>query len=198
MQNHPVNLNQFRNFKKAKMIAAILIIVAILSITIWNNILNKELDNIKIPESANKTYNSIEAISPGDIISEIDNGKNSPILLYIYTTWCGVCKKQLPVINEIARKFQNTDLKIIAVAIDKNIDEAAFINYLQLYNKIYFPPKYLPYNDGFADLLLKKNIKYNKKIPFTALLNRDGEVIDQFTGYKSQKFLNHQIIKFYK
>ena len=180
------------------MIATILISVAILSIIIWNNIINKEINNIKIPESNNKTYTDTTPISPSDVINEIDNSKGKPILLYIYTTWCSICKKQLPVINEIARKFQNTDLKVISIAIDKNIDGAFFNNYIQSYHNIYFPPKYLLYSDGLADLLLKKNIKYKKKIPFIVLLNRDGDINLQFSGYKDEKFLNRQIIKLYQ
>lgn len=198
MQNNLTKLEQFRKFKKAKMIATILVTVAILSIIIWNNIISQELDDIKIPQSNNKTYNTIEAISPSDVINQIDNSKGSPVLLYIYTTWCGICKKQLPIINDIAKRFQNTDLKVIAVAIDKNMDGASFENYLQLYPDIYFQPKYLLYSDGIQDLLLKKNIKYSKKIPFTIILNRDSNVEFQSSGYKSKKFLNRKIIQFYK
>lgn len=196
--NNFINLKQFKKIKRAKMIATILIIATISSMIIWDNILNRKADNIKIPESGNKTYNIPETISPGDIISEIDNNKGKPILLYIYTTWCSICKKQFPVVNEMARKFQNTDLKIITVAIDKNIDDASFANYLHSYHNIYFSPKYLLYSDGLADLLLKKGIKYNKKIPFTVLLDREGRINTQFIGYDSEKSLNRKIIKFYK
>ncbi len=177
------------------MIVAILIAVAFLSMIIWNNIINQELDNVKIPESSNKTYNYSQAISPSDIVNQIESNKGRPTLLYIYTTWCGVCKQQFPVINEIARKFQNTDLKVISVAIDKNIDAAALQNYLQFYQNIYFQPQYLVYNDGLEDLLDKKGIKYNKIIPLTVLIDRDGIVKTRFTGYKNERSLARKIIK---
>ncbi len=180
------------------MIVAILIAVAILSIIIWNNILNKEIDNIEIPESNNKTYSRPIAISPSDVINQIDNNKGKPILLYIYATWCGICKQQLPIINEISRKFQNTDLKIISVAIDKNIDDADLQNHLQYYQNIYFQPQYLVYSDGLGDFLGKKGVKYNKIIPLTALIDRDGTIRTRFTGYKSEKSLTRKIIKLYK
>lgn len=177
------------------MIAAILISVAILSIAIWNNIENQEAGNSKIPESNNKTYNNSIAISPSDIINQIENNQGGPILLYLYTTWCSICKEQFPVINEVARKFQNTDLRVISVAIDKNIDDATFQKYLQYYQNIYFRPQYLVYNDGLSDLLIKKSIKYNKIIPLTVLIDRDGSIKTRFTGYKSSKFLTRKIIK---
>ena len=195
VKDNIVNLNKIKNSKKAKMIVAILIVVAILSIIIWNNVVNQELDNIKIPESNNKTYFHPEAISPGDIVNQIEKNKGKPILLYIYTTWCGVCKQQFPIINELSRKFQNTDLKVISVAIDKNIDDAALQNYLQYYHNIYFQPQYLVYSDGLGDLLDKKGIKYNKIIPLTVLIDRDGSIKTRFTGYKGEKSLTRQIIK---
>ena len=177
------------------MIATILIIVFALSILIWNNVISQSVDETKIPESNNKTYNNPQAISPNDIISEIERNKNKPILLYIYTTWCRICKQQLPVINEISRKFQNTDLKVISVAIDKNIDNSALLNYLQYYENIYFQPQYLVYSDGLEDLLMSKGVEYNKIIPLTVLINKEGVVKLRFTGYRNEKFLTKKIIK---
>ncbi len=195
VKNNIVILNKIKNLKRAKMIVAILILVAISSVIIWNNILNKETDNFKIPESNNITYHNPIAISPSDVVNQIDNQKGKPVLLYIYTTWCSICKQQLPTVNEISRKFQNTDLKVISVAIDKNIDDAALKNYLEYYQNIYFQPQYLVYSDGLGDLLAKKGVKYNKIIPLTVLIDRDGSIKTRFTGYKSTKSLASKIIK---
>ena len=177
------------------MITAILVVVIALSTLIWNNVMSQPVDETKIPDSSNKTYNNSQAISPNDIISQIEKNKNKPILLYLYTTWCGICKQQMPVINEISRKFQNTDLKVISVAIDKNIDDAAFLNYLQFYKNIYFQPQYLMYSDGLEDLLVNKGIKYNKIIPLTVLIDKEGIVKLRFTGYQNEKFITKKIIK---
>ncbi|MCE3255015.1 MAG: thioredoxin [Rickettsiaceae bacterium] len=177
------------------MIAAILIVVTILSTIIWNRFIQNPNANFYIPESDNKTYHQPESATPSDVISQIENNLGKPVLLFVYTTWCGVCKQQLPIINEMARKFQKTDLKIISVAIDKNIDAAGLIDYLQYYQNIYFPPQYLLYTDGLGDLLKQKNIKYNKIIPLTVLIDREGEIETRFTGNKSEHYLNSKIIK---
>lgn len=180
------------------MIAALLIVVSLLAIVMWNYFVeNPPLPDINIPPSLNKVYNldKVNAIAPGDIISEIKNHHDKPTLLYIYTTWCSACKKQLPVINEIARKFQNTDLKVIAVAIDRNIDESSLVGYLHNYGNIYFEPSYLLYHDGLGDLLKQRGIEFNKVIPLTVLIKNDGSVDTSFTGYKSEDFLNRRIIK---
>ena len=177
------------------MIATILIVVACLSTIIWGYFVQNSAVNLPIPESENKTYSEPLAIAPSDIITQIEANAGKPILLYIYTTWCGVCKQQFPVINEVARKFQKTDLKVISVAIDKNIDAKNLINYLEYYKNTYFAPEYLIYNDGLGDLLKQKNIKYNKIIPLTVLIDRDGEIIFRFTGYKGENYITRKILK---
>lgn len=190
-----MNLNKIKNFKRAKMIATILIVVAILSTIIWGRFVQNSTNNLPIPESENKTYSAPLAIAPSDIITQIDANFGKPILLYIYTTWCGVCKQQFPIINEVARKFQQTDLKVIAVAIDKNIDAKNLINYLENYKNTYFAPEYLVYNDGLEDLLRQKNIRYNKIIPLTVLIDRGGEIEFRFTGYKGENYITRKIMK---
>ncbi len=193
--NNIVNLNQIKNLKRAKMIVAILIVVAILSTIIWSRYVQDPSVHLQIPESNNITYNQPKAIAPSDILTQIDNNSGRPILLYIYTTWCNICRHQLPNINEMARKYQNTDLKVITVAIDRNIDAQNLMEYLSEQKNIYFEPQFLVYTDGLGDLLAQKKIKYNKIIPLTVLIGRDGEVDTRFTGYKREGYLNRKIIK---
>lgn len=177
------------------MIIAIVILAAIIGVIVWKNFIQDPAINLQIPESDNITYNQPKAIAPNDILNQIDDYEGKPILLYIYTTWCPVCKKQLPNINEMARKFQNSDLRVISVSIDRNIDSAGLMDYLDKFKNIYFEPQFLIYNDGFADLLAQKNIKYNKIIPLTVLLDRQGNVEARFTGHKGEGYLNRKIIK---
>lgn len=195
VSNNIVNLNQIKNLKKVKMIILIAIISAILSVIIWKNFVQDPADNLQIPESDNITFNQPKPIAPSDILTQIDNNAGKPILLYIYTTWCPICKHQLPNINEMARKFQNSDLRVIAVAIDRNIDSTTLMTYLDKFKNVYFEPQYLVYNDGLANFLAQKNIKYNKIIPLTVLIDRKGEVDIRFTGYKREGYLNRKIIK---
>ena len=187
-----------KNKSSKKMIIVILIVAVFSSLFIWNKYVeNAQIKNFKIPESSNIEYDihSPSALAPGDIISQIDLDSGKPILLYIYTSWCGVCKKETPIINEIARKFQNTDLKVIAVAIDKNFTAENLANYLNDFGKIYFKPSYLIHSDGLADLLKQKSINYNRRIPLVVTISKDGEVTSSSTGYKSEEFVTKKIIK---
>jgi thiol-disulfide isomerase/thioredoxin len=198
MNGELINLNNHKLHKRNKMIVAISIVLATLAIIIWNYLIeNPVMPDIQIPESKNITYNigKIGSYTPTDIVTNIDDNLGKPVLIYLYTTWCSSCKKQLPVINEMARKFQNTDLQVIAIAIDRNMNEQVLIDYLFYYGNIYFKPNYLLYNDGLVDILKTKSIEYNNRIPLTILVGRDGKISSRFVGYKSEDYLNRIIMR---
>ncbi|TNJ41904.1 thioredoxin [Tamlana fucoidanivorans] len=44
---------------------------------------------------------------------------DTPVLVDFYATWCGPCKAQTPIINDLA-KDMNSALRVIKIDIDKN------------------------------------------------------------------------------
>jgi thiol-disulfide isomerase/thioredoxin len=153
--------------------------------------------DVQIPESKNITYNNQNPIpmTTAQIANEFERYDNKPVLLYVYTTWCSVCLKQFPTINEIAREFQNTDLQVLTLATDRDLDPKHLQEHLNKFGNLYFSPHYLSYKEGFLDFLKKKNIKYQGRIPFTVLISRQGEVVAKFVGVKNKNYLRNKIIK---
>ncbi|MBM5782780.1 MAG: TlpA family protein disulfide reductase [Pelagibacterales bacterium] len=180
------------------MLFAIIVVSVLAGSLLWDVFVeNPARLDVQIPKSNDITFNDKEpiAMTTAQIANQFDVSEGKPILLYIYTTWCSVCSKQFPIINEIAREFQNTEMQVIALAIDKNLTSENLKSYLSNYGDFYFEPRYLVFKDGFLDLLKKKNIPYNGRIPFTALISQHGEVITKFTGVKSENYLRNKIIK---
>ncbi len=182
------------------MIIVISLAAAIFAIFAFNTISNyNKYLAFEIEESNNISYDidDVKDVTPLEIINNIEKAEreDNPILIYFYTSWCRVCKKQLPIINEIARKFQNTDLEVIFVAIDKNITQQKTIDGLQSIKDIYFQPKYLSDRNGFKDLLKTKSIKFRNRIPFSVIIGRNSQIITQFSGYKNFKYFDNRIMK---
>lgn len=205
-QSNVIEMNSFkkRNNKKNKkvsnMVVVIAIIAAILAVFVWNNFISDATyDNVQIKESDNITYDilQLKETNPFDLISQIEKSslENSPVLLHFYTSWCGVCKKELPVINEIARKYQNTDLKVIIVVVDKELTKEKAISTLEDFEKVYFQGQYILDRNGLKELLEDRSISFRSRIPFTAIIGRDSKVIDQFSGFKNQEFIEKRIMK---
>ncbi|MBM3590622.1 MAG: TlpA family protein disulfide reductase [Alphaproteobacteria bacterium] len=189
---------QKKQLNSRKMLFVSMLVGLVVGLILWKyfveNIANYD---VKIPLSSNINYNNIEpkALLASDLAIEFEESDNKPILLYIYTTWCQACSKNYQIINEIAREFQNTELKVLAIAIDRNLEPQKLKQYLNNYGDNYFIPNYLSSKNGFVELLNKKNIKYNGRIPFVVLLSRSGEVGMKYSGVKNKNYLRNKIIK---
>lgn len=203
MDNKVISINKYRKnkfhkLKENKMLFLIILISVILALLIWRKYVEeKAYLDIAIPESNNIFYNNQNAIASttSQIAEEFQKNEGKPILLYIYTTWCGICKKNFKIINEIARSYQNTDLKVIAVAIDKDMEGQRLLNYLDSYGNFYFEPRYLAFKEGFRDFLKQKGIRYRGVIPYTALISASGKVKMKFSGVKQEDYIKIQINK---
>lgn len=191
-------INQEKNKEVKKMLFLVIIIGALSGYFIWNYFVeNAYNSDVQIPESNNISFSNElpKSYLVQQLSDDFEQYEGSPILFYIYATWCKNCAKFTPTINEIAREFQNTNLKVVTLAIDKNIESEALKNYLSRFGEIYFEPKYLVSKDGFVDFLSKKGIKYNKYVPFTVLMSSEGEIITKFSGSKSENYLRAKVIK---
>ncbi len=201
MSDKIVQLAEFKSKtkdKRIKMLFLIIIIAIILALLTWHYAIdNADLSAIKIPESRNVTYNSkpISAVTTMQIANEFNISDDKPVLLYIYTSWCNICVKNFPIFNEIAREFQSTDLRVIAIAIDRETTTQELEKYLNNYGNVYFETKYLANKEGFIEFLKKKGVSYNKMIPFTVLFSPKGELVLKYVGVKSKEKLRRAVIQ---
>ena len=192
------NRKKSQNQKKfSKMLFLIILLAALLGVFLWNKFIEETANlDVQIPESKNISFASQAPIpmSTEHVAQLFESADDRPILLYIYTTWCGICSKNFPILNEIAREFQNTELQIITLAIDRNLEPQVLRDYLNQFGEVYFEPRFLAFKEGFAEFLQKKQIRYGGKIPYTVLFSRDGEIITKYVGSKSKKYLRNKII----
>jgi thiol-disulfide isomerase/thioredoxin len=167
MNQKIIKFPQNKNHKNFRMLFFVILIGAIVGMVSWQYFVeNVASVDVQIPQSKNITFNQevAQSMTTAQIANEFEKADGKPVLLYIYATWCGSCTKNFPVFNEIAREFQNTELQVIAIAIDRNMDEETLKNYLGRFGDYYFHPRYLAFKDGFLEFLNKKNIKYFAQI----------------------------------
>jgi len=180
------------------MLFLLIAIGALLGMILWNYFVEGVANlDAQIPPSRNITYNQQlpVAMTTTQVANEFEKADGKPILLYIYTTWCKICTKNFATINDISREFQNTDLQIIALAIDRDMEAEILQNHLNKFGEFYFQPRYLSFKEGFKDFLSKKNIRYNNHVPFTVLISKEGEVLLKYSGAKNKNYLRNKIVK---
>jgi len=174
-----------------------IILAIIFGSVIWQFFIeNYRINDVEIPASKNITFNDQihQNIDSKFLEKEFESNINKPILIYLYTTWCQVCNKNFSTFNEIAREFQNTDLKIYAIAIDRNNENNLIEDYFKKLPEVYFFPQFLENRNGFLEFLQSKKINYNNRIPYTILFSRDGNVMVNYSGTKSKNYLRNKII----
>jgi thiol:disulfide interchange protein len=100
--NKILNINKYRNEKSKynKMLLISILSGLFIGLFVWKyfveNIANYD---VKIPQSSNIKYNEsvAESMNTKDLITFFENNDNKPILLYFYTTWCGICAKNFAI-----------------------------------------------------------------------------------------------------
>jgi len=119
-----------------------------------------------------------------------DSIGNKVVLLNFWATWCGPCKKELPIINKLYSKYKDKNFTIISISLDdpSEFNEVRSIAYgLGLNFTILLDP-----NSKAADY-------YNpsKNAPFSILYSSNGKKVKTFLGFTSsdEEELEKLIIK---
>lgn len=189
---------QFKQKKERKMLFFVIAIGIITGLFVWHYYVeNVSHFDVKIPLSKNIIFNNEKplAMTTAQIANEFEKYDNKPILFYLYTTWCESCKKNFTIFNEIAQEFQETELHVMALAIDRDLTEAVLQEDLNQKGDIYFHPRFLAFKEGFKEFLRQKQINYEGRIPYTVLIGKDGKVITKYVGIKNKNYLRNKIIR---
>ena len=117
----------------------------------------------------------------GEKISSKDL-KGKVVIIDFWATWCKPCKKSLPKMDKIYKKYKSKGLVVIGISVDENNrnkpDKARVKNYLKN-NKVSFP--IMMFNKN----IIKKFGKHTKKgihnVPYTFVIGKNGKIYRVFT-----------------
>lgn len=96
------------------------------------------------------------------------------ILLNLWATWCAPCVKELPALDALAKRMENSNL--IVIALNENSDGRNITNnYFRLHELTHLKP----YDDTTGTVPSKLK---TTGLPTTLLLNQNGLEIGRFAG----------------
>ncbi|WP_444998101.1 TlpA family protein disulfide reductase [Aliikangiella sp. IMCC44359] len=97
------------------------------------------------------------------------------VLLNFWASWCGPCRQEMPILDEIHKKYEALGFSVLGINVDAKSEKA--INYLKD-TPVSFPVLY--------DAKSKVSELYSvSAMPSTALIDRDGNVRYIHPGYKA-------------
>ena len=95
-----------------------------------------------------------------------------PVLLDFWATWCGVCIKEVPKLNDIAAKFGDR-LKVVGINVDEN--DAAKLSQFAKDKKFSYPVAV----DAEGDAKWKYGVR---GLPTFILVDANGKIARKFVG----------------
>ncbi|MBN1351445.1 TlpA family protein disulfide reductase [candidate division KSB1 bacterium] len=128
----------------------------------------------------------------GNTVTIKDHLANDATIVLFWATWCIPCKEEFPVIQKLTQKYEDKKIKVIAISQDSPRSLAKVKSYTRTHDY------------GFMYLTDQKEIAKSKllvtSVPFTMLLNKQGKVIYNHSGYLpgDEKELEQHILKLWE
>ena len=101
------------------------------------------------------------------------------VVIDFWATWCGPCREQHPLYEEVKAKFKDTG-DVVFIAVDTDEDRSLvkpFLAQIKWSQNVYF-------EDGLQSLLQVSSI------PTTIVLGKKGEVFTRMVGYLPDRFVD--------
>lgn len=112
--------------------------------------------------------------------------KGKIIVLNFWATWCPPCREEMPALSQLYQEYQNKNVVVLGIA----IDELALVKDFLLSSPVNYP---ILISDN-ESMDLSTELGNDKDVlPYTVIINADGNVIDTFFGRISKPLLETTI-----
>ena len=100
--------------------------------------------------------------------------KGQVVLVNFWATWCGPCQQEMPLLDQMYKKYKQAGFTLIGVSVDKN---AAPVRELMARKPVSFPVLLDPANQV-------SKAYHVDEMPSSVIIDRKGEIRYVHRGYK--------------
>ena len=128
--------------------------------------------NAKMPQNI-----TLKNVDGQTVQSSVIQNDGKPVIISFWATWCKPCNRELNTIKEVYEEWQEeTGVKLVAVS----IDDARSVSRVK---------PHVDGNDWPYEVYLDQNSDLKRamgvvNVPHTFILNGEGEIVWQHTGYQ--------------
>ena len=102
------------------------------------------------------------------------------VVLDFWATWCGPCRAQHPLYEQVMKKFAQRD-DVVFLAINTDEERESVMPFLEEQK---WPQNRVYYEDGLSRALRVSSI------PTTLVIGRDGAIVSRMNGYDPERFVD--------
>ena len=102
----------------------------------------------------------------------LSSQKNQKTIIVFWAKWCGICKKELKILDKIYQQKESLGLEIVGISID---DKKYFNDVKKIADKLSF-------GNAFYDDAKKISFEIPKSIPTTYFLNKNQQIFKVIQG----------------
>lgn len=136
-----------------------------------------------IHDSTGETPELIPGRAPAAQLS-LEDLKGQPVVLDFWATWCGPCQMQTPILDRVARRYEEKGLKVVGVNVHDD-DHAAARKYAKAKNLSY------PIVVDEAGLAQRDYAVNN--LPSLVLVDREGRIVRVSRGLVDEATLDRMV-----
>lgn len=114
--------------------------------------------------------------------------QNGPVLINFWASWCKPCKDELPDIFKIKKEFESKGLNVITITVDKPSGVRKAVSFLK--------------SKGLelellkdSDMKVYKTFGGSNTVPFSFLINKNGEIVFSKRSHTDYNELSKEIKK---
>jgi thiol-disulfide isomerase/thioredoxin len=171
--------------KKIISFSAYLIVIVVLGLVIRYFAYNPVVSQPQINTAA---FFSSTLIDTSNVKTTLEQYRGKIIVLNFWATWCPPCREEMPELSQLQTAYKDKNVVVIGVA----IDELATVNeYLQTSPVSY--PILLSENENM-DLAIQLGNEQGA-LPYTVIIDANGNVIDTFLGRITLSLLEKSLLK---
>uniref|UniRef100_A0A4W5LCX2 Peroxiredoxin-5, mitochondrial n=1 Tax=Hucho hucho TaxID=62062 RepID=A0A4W5LCX2_9TELE len=100
-------------------------------------------------------------------------------LVNFWATWCAPCRKEMPLLSALAPRLAARQVKFVGIALDQPAEVAAFLKQVPVSYPILM-------SDGEGIALMRTLGNRSGGLPFTVLLDEQGQVLTRLSGLLSE------------
>jgi thiol-disulfide isomerase/thioredoxin len=119
----------------------------------------------------------------GDI--SLANYKGKVVLLDFWATWCGPCKVEIPIFNELQQAYGAQGFQALGVSVDDTEDKLKpYVESMKMTYPVLIGLGHEDIQDAYGPIL---------GIPVTVIISRDGKVCATHTGLTDREEFEREI-----